>query len=217
MDCSTSGFPLLHHLTELAQTHVHRVGDAIQPSHPLSPQFSSYPQSFPASGSFQWVSSSHQVAKVLQLSFSISPSNEYSGLISFRMDWFDLLAVQGTLKSLLQHHSLKASILRCWLSLLYGPTHIHTWLLEKSQLWLYGPLLARCCLLFNTVCHSVSARTKCLNFVASITVCSDFEVQENKVCHCFHFPPSVCHEVLHIKTSPFYTLRGETKLWMFMV
>ena len=77
--------------------------------------FSSCPQSFPASGSFplNWIDSSHhQVAKAWSCSFSISPSSEYSGLISFRMDWFDLLAVQGTLKSLLQHHSSKASILQ---------------------------------------------------------------------------------------------------------
>ena len=73
--------------------------------------FSSCLQSFPASGSFQWVSSFLQVTKVLDFSFSISSSNEYSGRISFRIDWFDLLAVQGTLKSLLQHHSSKASIL----------------------------------------------------------------------------------------------------------
>ena len=68
--------------------------------------------SLPASGSFKWVGSSHQVAKVLEFNFSISPSNEYSGLISFSMDWLDLLAVQGPLKSLLQHHTSKASILR---------------------------------------------------------------------------------------------------------
>ena len=73
--------------------------------------FSSCPQSLPASGFFQWVSSSHQVAKYWSFSFSISPSNEHQRLISFRMDWLDLLAVQGTLKSLLQHHSSKASIL----------------------------------------------------------------------------------------------------------
>ena len=95
----------------LAQTHVHWVGDAIQPSHlllPPSPAFSlSQYQGF-----FQWVGSSHQVAKYWSFSFSIIPSNEYSGLISFRIDWFDLLAVQGTLKSLLQHHNSKASILR---------------------------------------------------------------------------------------------------------
>ena len=75
--------------------------------------FSSCLQSFLASGLFKWVSSLHQVAKVLSFSFNISPSNEHPGLISFRMDWYDLLAVQGTLKSLLQHHSSKASILRC--------------------------------------------------------------------------------------------------------
>ena len=81
-------------------------------------------------GLFKWVSSSHQVAKVLGFSFSISPSNEYSGLISFRMDWLDLLAVQGTLKSLLQHHSSKASILRCSAVFMFH-SHIHSWLLEK--------------------------------------------------------------------------------------
>ena len=109
--CSTPGFPVLHHLLELAQTHVHWVGDAIQPLHPL---LSPSPSAFNLSqhqGLFQWVSSSHQVTKYWSLSLSISPSNEYSELISFRMDWLDLLAVQGTLKSLLQHNS-KASLLR---------------------------------------------------------------------------------------------------------
>ena len=111
MHCSTPGFPVLHHLLALTQTHVHRVGDAIQPSHPLVP-FSSCLQPFTASGSFlmiQLFTSGCQ--SYWSFSFSISPSNDYSGLISFRMDWFDLLPVQGTLKSLLQHHSLKASIL----------------------------------------------------------------------------------------------------------
>ena len=73
--------------------------------------FSSCFQSFPDQGLFKWVSSLHQVAKILSFSFSISPSNEYSGLISFKMDWLDLLEVQETLKSLLQHHSSKASVL----------------------------------------------------------------------------------------------------------
>ena len=80
-------------------------------------------------------------------SFSISPSNEYSGLISYRMDWFDLLAVQGTLKSLLQHHSSKASILQCS-AFFIAHSHIHTWLLEKPQCLLDGPLLAKECLCF---------------------------------------------------------------------
>ena len=113
MDCSTPDLPVYHQLPELTQTHVHWVGDAIQPSHPLS--FPS-PPAFNLSqhqGLFKWVSSSHQVAKYWSFSFIISPSNEYSGLISFRLDWLDLLAVQGTLKSLLQHHSSKVSILWC--------------------------------------------------------------------------------------------------------
>ena len=111
MDCNTPGFPVLYQLSKLAQTHVLWVGDAIQPSHPLSSP--SPPALNPSQhqGLFQWVGSSHQVAKVVEFSLSISPSNEHPGLISFRMDWLDLLAVQGTLKSLLQHHSSKASIL----------------------------------------------------------------------------------------------------------
>ena len=91
-------------------------------------------QSFPASRSFQWISSSQQVAKLLAkvFSFSMSPSSEYSGLIPFRMDWLDFLVDQGTLKSLLQHHSSKASIL--WRSAFFMVqlySHTHTWLLEK--------------------------------------------------------------------------------------
>ena len=105
--------PLVHHqLLEFTQTHVHWVSDAIQPSLPLS---SPSPLAFNLSqhqGLFQWVSSLHQVAKVLEFQLQHQSSNEYSGLISFRIDWFDLLAVQGTLKSLLQNHSSKASILR---------------------------------------------------------------------------------------------------------
>ena len=112
-DCSTPGFPVHHHLLELTQTHVHWVGDAIQPSHPLlSPLL--LPSIFPSIRVF----SNESVLpirwpKYWICSFSISPSNEYSGLISFRMDWLDLLAVEGILKSLLQHHSSKASILQC--------------------------------------------------------------------------------------------------------
>ena len=103
-------FPVHHHLPEFPQTHVHWVGVAIQPSHPLS---SPSPPVFSLSqhqGLFQGVSCSHQVAKYWSFGFSISSSNEYSELISFRIDWFDLFAVQWTLKSLLQHHSSKASI-----------------------------------------------------------------------------------------------------------
>ena len=113
MNRSMPGLPVHHQLPEFTQTHVHRVGDAIQPSHPPS---SPSPPALNLSqhhSLFKSVNSLHQVAKVLyfQLQHSAS-SNEHPGPISFRMDWLDLLAVQGTLKSLLQHHSSKASILR---------------------------------------------------------------------------------------------------------
>ena len=112
MDCSTLGFPVLHHLPEPAETHVHRVGDAIQPSHPLLSPLLLLPSVFSSIRVF----SNESVLcirwpKYWNFSFSISPSNEYSGLISFRIDWLDLLSVQGTLKSLLQHLSWKASTL----------------------------------------------------------------------------------------------------------
>ena len=131
MDCSTPVFPVHHQLPELSQTHVHRCGDAIEPSHPLSPPTPSEFNLSQHQALFQWVSCLHQVAKVLEL--SISASNEHSGLISFRIDWLDLLAVQGTLKSLLQHHSSKASVLRCSAFFMVN-SHRYgqfTWLLEK--------------------------------------------------------------------------------------
>ena len=101
MDYSTPGFPALHHLPELAQTHVHWVSDAIQPSHPLSSPSNPPFNLCQHQGLFKWVSSSHEVGKVLEFhfSFSISSCNEYSRLISFSNDWFDLLALQGTLTS----------------------------------------------------------------------------------------------------------------------
>ena len=113
MDCSTPGLSVHHQLPELTQTHVRWVGDAIQPSSPLS---SPSPPAFNLAqhqGLFKWVGSLHQVAKYWSFSFSIRTSNEYSELISFSMDWLAFLGVQGTLKSLLQHHSSKASILQC--------------------------------------------------------------------------------------------------------
>ena len=129
MNHSTSGLPVHHQLLEFTQTHVHCVGDAIQPSHLLSSHSPALILS-QHQGLFKWVSSLHQVVKVLSFSFKVSPSNEHPGLISFRMDWLDLLAVQGTLKSLLQHHSSKASVLRCS-TFLWSNSHINTWLLEK--------------------------------------------------------------------------------------
>ena len=110
MNHSMPGLPVHHQLLESTQTHVHGVGDVIQPSHPLSsPSLVTFNLSH-HDGLFQWVSSLHQVAKVLKLQPQHHPSNEYSGLISFRIDWLDLLAIQGTCKSL-QHDNSKALIL----------------------------------------------------------------------------------------------------------
>ena len=130
MDCSTPGFPVHHQFPELAQTHVHWVSDAFQPSHLILCRPLLLPPSFfPSIRVF----SSESVLRIRwpkywSFSFNISPSNEYSGLISFSMDWLDLLAVQGTLKSLLQRHSSKAWIL--WLSFLYSSaltSILHYW------------------------------------------------------------------------------------------
>ena len=105
--------PVHHQLPESTQTHVHWVGDAIQPPHPLSSPSPPAPNPSQHQGLFQWVSSALHIRwpEFWSFNFNISPSNEQPGLISFRMDWLDLLSVQGTLKSLLQHHSSKASIL----------------------------------------------------------------------------------------------------------
>ena len=133
MDCSTPGLPVHQQLPELTQTHGHWVGDAIQPSHPPS---SPSPPAFNLSqhqGLFKWVSFLHWGSKYWSFSFSISPSNEYSGLISFRIDCFDLLAVQGTLKSVLQHPVQKHQFFGAQLSL-WSNSHTYTWLLEKYHM-----------------------------------------------------------------------------------
>ena len=120
---STPGLPVHHQFLELAQLHVHQVGDAIQPSHPLSSLSTLLSIllmirifSNESALCIRW-------PKYWSFSFSISLSNEYSGLISFRMDWLDLLAVQGTLRSLLQHHSSEASILWCSAFLMVQLSH----------------------------------------------------------------------------------------------
>ena len=112
MDCSMPGFLVLHHLPESAQTHVHWVSDATQQSHPLSSASSSLTLRFSQhQGLFQWISSSHQVAKVLELQLQ-QQSFQWIFRVDFLQDWFDLLAVQGTLRSLLQSHNSKASVLQ---------------------------------------------------------------------------------------------------------
>ena len=123
MDCSTPGLPVHCQLPEFTQTHIHWVSDAIQPSHPLHP-LCLLPSIFPSirvfsNGSVLRIRS----PKYWSFSFSIILSNKYSGIISFRMDWLDLLAVHGTLKSFLQHHSSKASIFQYSVSFIVQLSH----------------------------------------------------------------------------------------------
>ena len=143
----------------------------------------------------------HRKASVLHIrwpkywcfSFSISPSNKHLGMISFRMDWLDLLTVQGTLKSLLQHHSSKASTLQCSAFFIVQLSHPYMTTGKTIPLTRWTFLGKVMSLLFNMLSRLVITflpRSKCLNFMAAITICSDFGAQEkNKVCHCFHgFP-----------------------------
>ena len=130
--CSTSGLPVHHQLPEFTQTHVHRVSDAIQSSHPL---LSPSPPALNLSqhqGLFKSSAPLIRWPKYWSFSFNISPSNEHSGLISFRMDWLDLFAVQQTHKSLLQHHSSKASNFGTQLSLYPTLTSIYDYWKDHS-------------------------------------------------------------------------------------
>ena len=127
-DWSTPAFPVLHYLLQFSQTHVHGVDDAIRPSHPPSPPSPSALSHSQDQGLFQWVDSSHQVANFWSFSFSISPFSEYSGFIFFRIDWFDLLIIQRTVKSplALQFKSINSSMQQ---PSLWPNSHRHTWLL----------------------------------------------------------------------------------------
>ena len=192
MDFSTPGFPVLHYLPEFAQTHVHWVGDVIQAPYLLSPLF--LPSIFPSIEVFSSESALHiKWPKYWRFSFSISPSSEYSGLISFRIGWFDLLAVQETLKNFLQHNNLKASVLQhsafyiVQLSYLY----MTTGKIIALSIWTFvGKVMS---LFLNTLSRFViaffSEEQESFNFMAAVTVHSDFGAQENKICHCFHFFP----------------------------
>ena len=130
--------------------------------------------------------------KYWSFSFSISPSNEYSGLISSRMDWLDLLAVQGTLKRLLQHHSSEASVLQCSAFFMVQLSHPYMTTGKTTPLtrWTFvGKVMS---LTFNMLSGWVITclpRSKHLNFIAAVTICSDFGAQKSKVCCCFHCFP----------------------------
>ena len=200
MDCNKPGFPVHHHLPELAQTHVPRVSDAVQPSHPLS---------FPSPPVFNL--SQHQIfsnesvlcirwPKYWSFNFSFSPSIEYSGLISFGIDWLNLLPVQGTLKSLLQHHSSKASVL--WHSAFFIIPLSHPYRTTGKTIALtrqtfVGKVMS---LLFNMLSRLVitflpKSKRLLISWLQSPSAVI-LEPPQKKVCHCFHCFSSICHEVM---------------------
>ena len=165
MDCSTPGLPVHHQLLEFTQTHVHWVGDTIQPSHPLS---TSSPPAFNLSQHqdlFKWVSSLHQVTKVLEFqllhhSYQWTPRTDL-----LRMDWLDLLAVQGTIKTLLQHHSSKASIL--WHSAFFSVQISHPYMTtgktKPLTRWTFvGRLISLLLNMLSRLVITFLPRSKCL-------------------------------------------------------
>ena len=154
MDCSTTSSPFLHYPPDFAEIHIHWVNDASQPSHPLSPSSPAFNLS-QHQGLFQRVSSSHQMSKVLELQLQHQSFQQCSGLISFRIDWFDLLAVQGTRKSLFQHHSFKTSIL--WHSAFFMVQLSHLYMTTGKIIALTTwPLLAKWHLCFLIHCIGLS-------------------------------------------------------------
>ena len=172
MDCSMPGFPVHHQLLEFTQTYVHRAHDAIQPPHSLSspsPAFNLSQHQGPFKESVLCI----RWPKYWSFSFSISPSKEYSGLISFRIDWFRLLAVQGTLKSLLKHHSSKASILQCSAFFIIQLSHpcMTTGKTIALTRWAFvGKVMS---LLFNML--SAAAATAAKSLQSCLTLCDPID------------------------------------------
>ena len=205
MDCSTPGFLVHHQLLELAQTQVHQVqwchpSVRSQWSHPLSPLLL-LPSIFPSTRVFSSESAlCNRWPKYWSFSFSISPSNEYSGPISFRMDWFDLLAVQGTLRSLLQHHSSKASIL--WCSAFFMVQLSHPYMTTGKTIALTRRTFVSkvVSLIFNRLSKFVivflpRSKPLLISWLQSPSVVI-LEPKKIKSVTAYNFPPSICHEVI---------------------
>ena len=193
-DSSTPGLPVHHQLLEPTQTDVHRVGDAIQPSHPLSSPSPPAPNPSQHQSLFQWVSSSHEVAKVLEFqlqhqSFQWTPRTDllYDGLAGSPCSPKDSQS--------LQHHSSKASILWCsaFFTVQLSHAYMTTGKAALTRRTFVGQVMS---LLFNILSRLVVAfppRRKCLNSLAAVTICSDFGAPKNKI---LTVSPSICHEVM---------------------
>ena len=200
MGCNMPGFPIFHYLMELAQSHVHCVSDVIQPSHPLSPLLF-ITSIFPSIRVFSNESTLHiRWSKYWSFSFSISPSNEYSGSISFRIDWFDLLAVQGILKSLLHHHISKASILQHLTFFMVQLSHPYVTTGKSITLiiWIFGSKVTS--LLLNTLSRFIIVflpGSKYL-FISWLQSPSAVILEPKKIKYVFVsiVSPSICYEVM---------------------
>ena len=208
MDCSWPGLPVPHHLPEFAQGHVHCISDAVQPSHPLTPSSPSAPI-FRSIRDFSNESSVHIRPKYWSFNFSFSPSSEYSELISLKIDWFDLLVVQGTFRSLLQHHSSKASIL--WRSAFFTVQLLQPYVTTGKIIALtiqtfVGRVMS---LLFNTL-WKANCFSNLPGFVIAFLPGSSclviswlqppsiaiLEPKKRKPVTTFSFPPSICHAIM---------------------
>ena len=213
------GFPVHHQLLELAQFQVNPVGDVIQPSHPLSSPLLQ-PSLFPRISVFskEWVLCIRW-PKYWSFSFNISPSNEYAGLISFRIDWFDLHAVQGTLKSLLQHHSSKTSI--PWLSAFYIVQLSHPYMTIGKTIALtrWTSVSKVMSLLFNMLSRLVIAFLPRIKHLLISWLQSSsagiLEPKKIKVCHCFHCFPiylpwsdgTRCHDLSFLNVEFYHIVK----------
>ena len=191
MNYSTPGFPVLHCLPQ-SLLKLMSIESVIQSNHLILCRPLLLPSSiFPSIRVFSNESALHiRWPKYWSFSFSIRLSNEYSVFLSFRMDWLDLLAVQGTLKSLLQHHSSKASILQC--STFFMVQLSHPYMTTGKTIALTGQTFVGkvMLLLFNMLSRWVIAfLPRRRNFMAAVTVCSDFAAQKTEVCHYFHCLP----------------------------
>ena len=200
MNSSTPGLPVHHQLPKFTQTHVHQIGDAIQPSHPLSS-----PSPPALNLSLYHVFGNESALHIRWLKYwsfrlNISPSNEHSGLISFRIDWLDILAVQGTLKSLLQHHNSKASILPC--SAFFIDQLSHPYMTTGKKIALTRGIFVdkMMSLLFNILSRVVitflpSSKHLLISWLQSSSTVI-LEPKKIKLATVSIVSPTICHEVM---------------------
>ena len=199
MNCSTPGLPVHHQLLQFTQTHVHLVSDAIQPSHPLLS--SSPPAPNPSQHHFSNESTLRmRWPKYWSFSHSISPSSKHPGLVSFRMDWLDLLSVQETLKSLLQHHSSKASILRLSAFFTVQPSHPYMTTGKTTALtrWTFvGKVMSLLLNMLSSLVITFLPRSKCL-FISWLQSPSAVILEPRKIKSdtVSTVSPSMSHEVM---------------------